>query len=340
MNTNNLSVRVLSLIFLGLTLVSCSTDDVDPALIEFGAAQNELNEANGTVTVTATLNASADGAVNIPLTISGTATLGTDYTMSASEITIASGSNSGSITLTAIQDNQVEGLETITLTTGNVPGVVTLSSFEAAITLLDDDADTDGDGVIDSEDECPDVAGVAENNGCPFLGFLINEVLYDPPSGAEGDANGDGTRDANDDEFIEFFNSGPELDMSGYKLYDASALSSGVPRHEFPVGTIVPANGVIVVFGGGNPTGSFGGAIVQVASDGQINMNNAGDLVTLEDASGNVVVTFDVEPLSDNPDESYTRNPDLTGDFVQHSSVAEANGALFSPGTKVDGSSF
>ena len=71
-----------------------------------------------------------------------------------------------------------------------------------------------------------------------------------------------------------------------------------------------------------------------------INMNNAGDFVTLQDTSGTIVLTFDVEPLSNNPNESYTRNPDLTGDFVQHSGIEVANGALYSPGTMLDGSSF
>ncbi len=37
-----------------------------------------------------------------------------------------------------------------------------------------------------------------------------------------GDANGDGTRDPNEDEFIEFYNSGLEIDLSGYTISDAS----------------------------------------------------------------------------------------------------------------------
>ena len=69
-------------------------------------------------------------------------------------------------------------------------------------------------------------------------------------------------------------------------------------------------------------------------------MNNAGDFLTFADSNGNTVLTFDVEPLSNNPNESYTRNPDLTGEFVQHSGIEAANGALYSPGTMLDGSSF
>jgi hypothetical protein len=69
-------------------------------------------------------------------------------------------------------------------------------------------------------------------------------------------------------------------------------------------------------------------------------MTNAGDIVILADPIGNIILTFDIYPLSNNPNESYTRNPDLTGEFEQHAGIEAANGALFSPGTEIDGSPF
>ena len=39
-------------------------------------------------------------------------------------------------------------------------------------------------------------------------------------------------------------------------------------RHTFPTGSIIPANGVLVLFGGGNPSGDFGNSVVQTASEG------------------------------------------------------------------------
>jgi len=314
--------------------VSCDTEDILPAL-ELSASDTNLSEASGTITISATLNSAATQQLVIPLSISGTATQSSDYSVSASEINIIKGNTFGSVTFIGLQDDSVEGVETLIVSAQNVQNVLILSSLELEISVLDDDSDSDGDGVLDANDLCPNEAGEIENNGCPWLGFLINEVLYDPASGDAGDANGDGTRDANEDEFIEFYNSGPELDLSGYTISDASSL-----RHTFPAGTILQPNDVLVLFGGGTPTGNFGGALVQTASEGQINMSNSGDLVTLADASGNVVLTFDVEPLSNNPDESYTRNPDLIGGFEQHSTIEGANGTLFSPGTKLDGTSF
>jgi hypothetical protein len=68
-----------------------------------------------------------------------------------------------------------------------------------------------------------------------------------------------------------------------------------------------------------------------------LNLNNSSDTLTIKDEIGNTLIVFDIEALSNNPDESYTRIPDICGDFVQHNSLS--NG-FFSPGTKVDGTSF
>jgi hypothetical protein len=314
---------------------SCSTDDILP-VVELSSNADSLSEDNGSVIITASLNGTFSEELNFNLSFTGSATLSEDYSASSNTISIAEGELSGSIQLNSIQDVIIEQPESIIISLDASQVLSDFSTSEIQISLLDDDIDTDEDGVFDNEDECPEIPGDPLNNGCPFLGFLINEVLYDPPSGSAGDANNDGTRDPNEDEFIEFFNSGPELDMSGWTVSDASQL-----RHVFPANTIVPVNGVLVLFGGGAPNGTFGGAIVQTASEGEnINMNNSGDFVTVADADGNVVVTFDVEPLSNNPNESYTRFPDLTGGFVQHNDEIEEVDTLFSPGTKIDGSEF
>ncbi|WP_130736018.1 lamin tail domain-containing protein [Flavobacterium sp. J27] len=340
MNIKSHFVKLISLSFISIIISSCTTDDIEPALITFEASENSFSENGGSITIKATLNTTVSEQINIPLSITGSASSTSDYTISSNHISIPKGATNGEITLTGLDDVQIEGIESINITVSNNNQIILLQEFTLNIQLLDDDSDTDNDGVPDTIDACPTVFGEVANNGCPYLGFIINEVLYDPEGTIAGDANGDGTRDANDDEFIEFFNSGPALDISGYKIFDTTALTNNVPRHVFPAGTIVPANGVIVVFGGGNPTGTFGGALVQTASGGQINITNSGDIITVQDALGNTVVTLDVEPFSDNPDESYTRNPDVTGEFIQHASIPESLGALFSPGTKVDGSSF
>lgn len=172
-----------------------------------------------------------------------------------------------------------------------------------------------------------------------YYGFVLNEVLYDPPSGSPGDANGDGIRDANDDEFVELVNSSAtSLDISGYKLYDADRLSINSANHEFPANTILNPGQAVVVFGGGTPTGNFGGSLVFAASGQVLNLNNSGDILTIKNNNDSILFTFDVTALSNNPNESYTRFPDLYGNFTQHDSAS--TGILFSPGTKADGTNF
>jgi len=186
------------------------------------------------------------------------------------------------------------------------------------------------------------------------LPLIINEVLFDPASDddqtteIEGDANGDGVRDAAQDEFVELFNtSNAPLDISGFKLFDASGLSNNEPRHIFPTSTIIPARGSLVVFGGGTPTGSFGGAIVQTASEDldpandnvtpELSLNNGGDTITITNTNDDVVVVYSSSDTGINhgQNQSVTRSPDLTGNFVLHT---DANASLvFSPGLKVDG---
>ena len=172
-----------------------------------------------------------------------------------------------------------------------------------------------------------------------YYGFVLNEVLYDPPSGSPGDANGDGIIDANDDEFVELVNSSAtSLDISGYKLYDADRLSINTANHEFPANTILNPGQAVVVFGGGTPTGNFGGSLVFAASGKVLNLNNSGDILTIKNNNDSILFTFDVTVLSNNPNESYTRFPDLYGNFTQHDSAS--TGILFSPGTKADGTNF
>lgn len=168
-----------------------------------------------------------------------------------------------------------------------------------------------------------------------FGQLIFNEVLYDPPSGTAGDANGDGTRDPLEDEFIELVNtSGANYDLSGFTVFDKKGLDDNIPRHVFPAGTVIGPDSAIVVFGGGMPAGTFGGATVQTASSGELNMTNSGDSIVIYDPCAMFVLDFDIEPLSNNPDESYTRFPDITGNFIQH---ADTTMLLFSPGTYVDG---
>ena len=166
----------------------------------------------------------------------------------------------------------------------------------------------------------------------PAVEIVINEIHADPANNITGDANGDGTRDATDDEFIELVNAGAAaVDMSGYTLSDAFDV-----RHTIPAGTILQPGDVLVVFGGGTPTGSFDGATVQTASSGSLGLNNSGDTITLLDASA-VSVASETYGSEAGNDQSITRDPSLTGDFAAHTTAAGSNCDLYSPGELLDG---
>jgi uncharacterized repeat protein (TIGR01451 family) len=178
----------------------------------------------------------------------------------------------------------------------------------------------------------PDLASVAAQDP-----VVINEFLADPADDITGDANGDGTREASQDEFVEIVNvSGGDLDLSGWTLEDGASV-----RHTFPAETVVPGGCSIVVFGGGVPTGGFGGSVVQTASGGLLGLNNGGDAITLTNPLATVVVTYTYGSEGGN-NQSLTRDPDITGPepLVYHSTAAGSGGALFSPGTMISGTAF
>lgn len=165
-------------------------------------------------------------------------------------------------------------------------------------------------------------------------GFVIINEIHADPDPVNGDANGDGAVNVTQDEFVEIVNNtGADVDISGWTLSDLVGV-----RHTFPANTIIPNGCVIVIFGGGTPTGSFGSAQIQTASTNTLALNNEGDTLTLSDgATVQASATYGAEGGNN---QSLTRDPDISGAFVQHSLAIGSGGALFSPGTQLTGSQF
>lgn len=178
--------------------------------------------------------------------------------------------------------------------------------------------------------------------------ILINEALADPPDGIAGDANHDGVRDSGDDEFVELVNTTThDLDISGYQLLSrSSSTTTDTLRHTFAAGTILPACSAAVVFGGGlfDPTNPvFGGAMVVKATSGGLSLTNGGGAVTLRDSAGTTITSLTwggSTGLNGDANQSMTRSPDITGNFVLHQAASGNGGRAFSPGTRVDGGAF
>jgi len=290
------------------------TSDADaPVQLSLSAMPRSISESGAMTTIRANLNRTSSVSVTLNLMTSGTAVLGEDYSLASSMLEIPAGMTSAQTTLTSLDDMEQGGELSLTIEAVDIMGAQGASVI-VELTITDDDG---------------------------MLPLILNEVLYDPPDGSAGDSNGDGARDANEDEFVEVVNdSNNVVDVSGLMFFDAEALDAGTPRHTVPDGTMLMPRQALVVFGGGSPTGAFGGAVAQTANgfENRLNLNNSNDFLTIQDAGGAVILSFDVEALSNDPDESYTRAPDLTGEFEQHAGVVD--GVLFSPGTRADGSSF
>jgi hypothetical protein len=171
----------------------------------------------------------------------------------------------------------------------------------------------------------------------PMVGELvINEVLADPPTGAAGDANGDGTRDGTADEFVELVNvSSQVLDLAGVVVADTTAV-----RYVFGPRTL-GCGAAVVVFGGGNaalPTWSPG----WVAASGGLSLNNGGDTVRVGTATSPASLASVTYGAEGGMAQSLVRQPEAleSSPFALHGAATGAAGRLFSPGRRVDGSAF
>ena len=99
-----------------------------------------------------------------------------------------------------------------------------------------------------------------------------------------------------DFDWIEIYNStGSSVDISGYKIYDSGGFNGTKPKKEFPSGSVIPANGFLVIVTDDTTESGFG-------------LSSGGEDVWLEDASNNVIdfVSFPAMDLT----QSYNRIPD------------------------------
>jgi hypothetical protein len=140
---------------------------------------------------------------------------------------------------------------------------------------------------------------------------LVTEVLYAVAPGAAGDANGDGVRDVNGDEFIELVNvHDAPIQLGGYVLADRALEKDGKAytslRFRFPAVELKPGQVAVVFNGHGakwtGPVGTgkaapeggnekFGGALVFTmgVDSSRVGLANKGDCVQLIAPDGAVV---------------------------------------------------
>ena len=265
--------------------------------ITLSAVSGNTNESGTTATFTAVLDTAPTS--NVVLDVSSDYPGEVSFDLSQLTFTDQNWDTPQTITITGLDDSDVDG------------------DINVTITVAVDDALSDAAYAGLSET----TSVTNEDNELPPL--IINEFLADPDT-VSGDANGDGTTNTGDDEFIEIYNNTlSDIDVSGYMINDSSGL-----RHTFPSGSVIPAGDVIVVFGGGTPT-NFS-CVTQISSVGFLGLNNGGDTITILDASSAVVTSYSYgSEGGDN--QSLGRDVDITGDFKKHSQIT-SNPVDFSPG--------
>ncbi|MGB7324761.1 MAG: Ig-like domain-containing protein, partial [Rubripirellula sp.] len=98
-----------------------------------------IAEASGTATFTATLSGAVATPVVIDLQTSGTAQLASDYSISATQITIPAGELAGTVVVTAIEDAIVEANETLIVEITSIVGGAEVTEQKVVAIVADND---------------------------------------------------------------------------------------------------------------------------------------------------------------------------------------------------------
>ena len=181
-----------------------------------------------------------------------------------------------------------------------------------------DTSDSDSDESTDTSGESTD-----EKTSVNIQGLHIEEIHAAPASSDEGDANGDGVRHGQEDEFIELVNRGDQpIDLSGYLLSDDDVALNDMFR--FPDSTTIAPGERIVLFGGGQPQGIPGQVYTDDGCIGNCLINAGGVIVLIDPTAGDTLLAVAFE--SNAKDQSLVQQD---GAWVGHSTLYTGR---FSPG--------
>ncbi|WP_461632726.1 choice-of-anchor L domain-containing protein [Labilibaculum euxinus] len=168
---------------------------------------NSINENGGNAFLTATLSGVASTDVLVDLAMSGVASA-SDYSISKPQIKILKGNLTGSVTLSSVDDADVEGNESLNVSISNVTGGTENGTQMVMITIVDDDLPSTDPIQVDRQSP--------ENGYSPnelVQNVLVNGCLVADNVTYEGDVN----------RGIGYFNAG----TSDFPLSSGIILSTG-----------------------------------------------------------------------------------------------------------------
>lgn len=108
-------------------------------------------------------------------------------------------------------------------------------------------------------------------------------------------------------DWIEIYNPNPtQVNLTGYKIYDAGGQSGSKPKKEFPSGATIPAGGFFVII---TDTADFGGDL------SGFGLSSGGEEVWFENSNGTIIdnVTIPAMPVATT---SYARVPNGSATWV------------------------
>jgi len=177
-------------------------------LVNFTSSSASVVEGAASLNLTAQIDVATSNTVVVPVTLSGTATNGTDYTLSNTSITILPGQLTGSITLNPLNYPIVAPDKTAVVTMGTpTNALLSPQNNVFTATIVDNGSsakfvknDFNGDGKSDILWRSPSTGQVAiwEMNGTTLLpgtGYISNIPDLTWKISGTGDFNGDGKAD-------------------------------------------------------------------------------------------------------------------------------------------------
>ena len=131
--------------------------------------QATIPEAGGVTTLTATVSATCRTPVTVDVGFTGSAVHPDDYTRSGTQIVIAPGETTGTITVTAVDDALPESNETVVVDIVSVTNAEEAGTQQQTITIIDDDLTAAVTGHVLN-------GGSANRSGVASLTFQLSEA--------------------------------------------------------------------------------------------------------------------------------------------------------------------
>jgi hypothetical protein len=181
--------------------VSIVSDDVALPTVTVAATDATAHEAGGGAgVVTVTRSGSTSGALAVSYTVGGTAAGGSDYAGLAGSVTIGAGAATATVTISPVDDGEVEADETVVVTLQGSPAYTVGGAASATVTIVSDDVALSKQQIVTASgsEGLPQVVGYVESETSPSVVTMgTNLMAYDPAFRggvfvAQGDLDGDG----------------------------------------------------------------------------------------------------------------------------------------------------